>query len=223
MTCLRSSSANRLTTSFCETVETARDAFVGRLRALTQGRAQTHHHLSIGSMFLFSVALIGFTRPPLHGASYTLNVSLSTSAANPSALQQALLSDLTTGPYLGIAKPSPFFANTYSVTLNGKNPNYLSPSGSTANLTMDGLLRRLESTTTDYFLYGYLTGMQNERQNDLYIMGGYGLNCSTPTAFVRQSTTTAWNVAQCMDAINTVYRAIYQQYQSTPVVVVPGF
>lgn len=184
------------------------------------GGTMTLKRFTFAGIVAMSFLLPSFTM----SATYTLNVSLSTSAVNPSSLQQELLATLTTGQYLGRATPSPFFANTYSLTINGKNPLYQpgAVSVSTTIATMDGLLKRLEATTTDYFLYGYQSGVAYERDTDLQIIGGYGVRCSTSSFFVRQSTVPAWNPGVCMDSLNNAGTAIYQQNLSTPIIV-PGF
>lgn len=61
-----------------------------------------------------------------------VNVSFSTAA--PKSIQQEFIAS-TTGFYLSTVTKSPYFADTYSLTIHGKNPNYQPPAVSSPILT----------------------------------------------------------------------------------------
>lgn len=170
-----------------------------------------------GSLFLAMITLFTFL-PSIGGsATYTINVSLSTSAINPTALQQDILSNLTTGQYLGTATPSPFFANTYSVSVKGKNPTYTGPSVSTTLLNLDTIADKLTKISTDTFVYGYVNGMAYERKHDIGLIGDYFVHCDSAPYFNESSAT--WSNSTCFTALGSASNAIYQQNFSTPTVV----
>lgn len=210
---------HRLVTSLCKSARIRRNACA--VRSLQSGKQGGNMRLFKGFIFAGLLMSMWLQGDVTEAATFTVNLSVSSSA--PTGLQTDILSTLTTGQYLGTAKPSAFFANTYTVTIDKRNPAYTGPTASTTLLTMDSLLTRLERTTTDYFVYGYRSGMSYERVNDLGILGGYGVNCSTPSVFSRYSTiNSTWNVMTCYDALNNVQNSIYQQNFSSAVIV-PGF
>lgn len=142
-------------------------------------------------------------------ASYTVNVSVSSSAVNPAALQQDVLSALTTGPFLGAATKS-IFANTYDVKLFGKNPSYQGPSVSTTLITLDTIASKLVaiSMATNEFLYAQ--GMVYERNNDAALLGDFMTQCSTANAH---------DFALCNAILG--YADDYIMHQTSGVAVVP--
>lgn len=122
--------------------------------------------------------------PTAKAATYTLNVSLATSTVNPSALQQDILSNMTTGQYLGKATASAFFANTYSVTVTGKNLTYTGPSVSTTLITLDTIANKLTAISTYTHLTGYAQGMMYERVSDASALGYFMGLCANATNYV---------------------------------------
>lgn len=145
----------------------------------------------------------GFLLSGIAAASYTLNISLSTSTANPSTFQQDLLTDLTVGRYLGISKASPFFANTYSVTVNGKNPNYQGPLVSTTLITLDSITQRLTDISSDTYAYGMANGMDYQKKIMLDGIGTFLQACSSAAYF--NTSTTSWNQGVCTTTLMKLY------------------
>lgn len=174
-------------------------AFAGRLNAVTQPKDGK----CLSRLFTrVCLTVLCFSAAPIaKAATYTLNVSLATSTVNPSSLQQSILSDLTTGPYLGSSKVSPFFANTYSVTVNGKNPNYQAPSVSTTLINLDTISDKLTVISTYTHLTGYAQGMMYERNNDAESLGYFMGLCANATNFnlVKIDSTTCNGVLGFMD------------------------
>lgn len=121
---------------------------------------------------------IMFLAQASHAATFTVSVSVSSSVANPASLQQSLLSNLTTGFYLGTVTPG-ILANTYNVKLTGKNPAF-QPAGPSASLiTLDSIVDKAIKMSTDTYVYGFANGMVYERNDDLRIISNFGATCST--------------------------------------------
>lgn len=123
-----------------------------------------------------------------NAATYTANVSLSSSAVSPVSLLADVLSSLTTGQYLGTSVASPFFPNTYSVTLKGRNPNYQPPIVpppivSTSLITLDTITNKLTSISTYTYIVGYAQGMLYERVHDAGVLGFHMGLCTSATTF----------------------------------------
>lgn len=114
-----------------------------------------------------------------NAATFTVSVSLSTSIASPASFQQDLLSNLTTGFYLGTVTPG-ILSNTYNVKVTGKNPSFQPVVGpSAALITLDSIIEKGIKISTDSYVYGFANGMSYERADDLRIISGFGATCST--------------------------------------------
>lgn len=156
------------------------------------------------------------------GASYTVNVSLSTSTVNPLALQQSILSDLTTGSYLGKAVASPFFANTYSVTVTGKNPMYTGPSVSTTLINLDMIANKLVAISTQTLPYLYGSGMLYERSKNAGTFGYFMSLCNDATNYMifptTGSETFTWSPSTCNQVLGFMDNWIVTQTSGIAVI-----
>lgn len=124
------------------------------------------------SMLAWVVAgLCSLTTVSTHAATYTLNVSLSTSAVFPAQLQSEILGSLTTGQYIGTSVASPYFPNTFSVTVKSKNPAYQAPSVSTTLINLDTIANKLVDASSYSYHAAFANGMYYERGNDLAALG----------------------------------------------------
>lgn len=136
----------------------------------------------VGSLFLALSVRFLFLPSVSIAATYTVNVSLSTSAVNPASLLADVLSSLTTGQYLGSYIAHPYLPNAYSLSVKGRNPNYQPPSVSTSLIALDAITTKLVaiSTATNELMYG--EGMMYERRNNAGVLGYFMTKCSTETA-----------------------------------------
>jgi len=136
-----------------------------------------------GRLAILTMALIGGCLAGAEAASYTVNVSLSSSTINPLSVQKDLLATLTTGYFLGTATPSIFFANTYSVNLFGRNPAFQAPSVSTTLITLDTITNKLTTISTYTYIVGYAQGMLYERNHDAGTLGYFMGLCDNATNY----------------------------------------
>lgn len=139
-------------------------------------------------------------------------VNVTFSSVTSQSLQQEFISG-TTSQYLSTVSQSPFFANTYSLVIRGKNPAYVPPVVSSPIAT---------ATAVDALLaYGVGNGMDIERaqvvnliygtQGAEYANGTCGGNkIVSSTATVSISTTTAFH--QCLSAYNLMVSTISQRW-----------
>lgn len=162
----------------------------------------------------------------------TVNVYFSGPQATQ--LQQNFLLD-TTSQYQGLLSPSPYFANTYSLTLSQKNPP--APPAQSCDTdaelalttaTLSGLISNLQQHDTDYYLNGWVNGQSYERWENLVTIGNYGVSCTSSvfTAPPGVSTTT-WKVppidnTTCKFVLGYINQIIYQKNFALPTQV-PGF
>ena len=149
---------------------------------------------------------------------YTV-VTVSTAA--PQGLEQSFL-DATTNQFLATLFKNPLASNTWSVKLFDVNPNY-----NTHNPPPTTLEQALSLGATVY-LYGFMNGIQDERDRDLswftapigalgWNNGGFLVNCSSPTWWngVQQSSMTQQLVSidstTCNAVLVGVYNTIWNQ------------
>lgn len=204
--------------SLCKDVLGMQGASVVKCRGawITAGERVT----TKGSLFLAMITLFTFL-PSIGGsATYTINVSLSTSAINPTALQQDIFGNLTTGYYLGTIVADRYQANTYRATISGKNPSFQAPSVSTTLLNLDTIADKLTKISTDTFVYGYVAGMAYERKHDIGLVGDYFVHCDSAPYF--DASSIEWSSSTCNTALGRASNSVYQQNFSSPTVV-PGF
>lgn len=152
------------------------------------------------------------------GATYAVNVSLPSAALAKDLLANA------TNQYIGTITPSAYFANTWTLTLTGKNPNYNPPPppvSSTPTVDATQLLGALVAVSTSTYPYGWADGMEYGRYLDLGRVSYYDINCSSPTVFDPNVSSATWSVVTCNTALGVVHDSIYQLNLATPTVV-PG-
>lgn len=133
-------------------------------------------------------------------AQATVNVSFSGTQA--AVLQQEFIS-ATTGQYLSTLTPNPFFKDTYSLTITGKNPAYQPSVCPTPGV----------SPTTP-FEYGWGFGVEAGEKISMNRISNYILNCSTPAYF--GASTTTWSAGSCSTALMAAESDIYSLQFSTP-------
>lgn len=149
-------------------------------------------------------------------AKATVNVSFSASV--PATTQTEFIAN-TTNQYFCTLTKSPFFSNTYSLTISSKNSTYQT---STTTVDSNKIVSNFIMFATTTYLYGWVDGQSYERDHTLGMLGSYMVNCSTPSYFYNiQSTSSAWHLGTCLDSLSTLNNAIYQQNFSTPTVI-PG-
>lgn len=152
-----------------------------------------------GSLCVVMLGLLAFLPIPVTAVSYTVNVSMSTSAVSPSTLQQDILNTLTVGQYLGTAVKNPLYTDpTYSVKVKGKNPAYQGPAVSSALITLDTISSKLVAISSDNFTNTFGEGMYYERQHDLDMITGILETCANDDN-------------ACRDVVGEIYDAISEQ------------
>lgn len=142
--------------------------------------------------------------------------AVTTSTGATPGLDQQFLAAISSQFTAKIVKNS-LVSNTYAITLFAPNPNYLPPP------TTGDLLDVISSMTANSYVYGFASGIENERWRDLGLIGSFDVNCSSPTAFnLVQSSTKTFDLGTCIDSLSTASNSIYQQEFSTPTAA-PGF
>lgn len=137
-------------------------------------------------------------------------VQLSTGV--PTSIETQFIAATTT-QFNAFVTKNPFVSNTYSIKIYGTNPSYNQPL--TAQQVIDSFLKQ------DY-IYGFADGMTYQQQMEEGLVGGYENNCSTPTLFnLEQTSTDTWDSKTCGDALGTIEYWLFQQSLSTPTVI-PG-
>lgn len=183
-----------------KTLKAIQNAFAGNMpeRIVTSGTSKL---FSTAFTFVGLVSLFLLLSSTSHALTYTVNIFISSSTVNPAALQKDLLSTLTTGQYLGSSVSSPFFPNTYSVTVTGRNPIYQGPQVSSPLITLDSITNKLITISTYTHLTGYAQGMLYERDSNASNIGGFMALCGNATNFglVKVDSTTCNDVLGFMD------------------------
>lgn len=129
----------------------------------------------------------------------------------------------TTTQFNATVVANPFFPGTYSITLNGLNPNYNPPLTSTQLLQQIDLDAQYMADVDSYtYVDGWADGESYNQYQNAGIAQYFEVNCSTPSFFnLVQTSTTTFDRSTCQDAMATVSASIYQELLSTPTVV-PG-
>lgn len=135
------------------------------------------------------------------------------------ALAQDILAQTTTGYYLGTFTKSATFANTWTVSVTGKNPNYKPPLPLTFVSAQD-LLNALVRVSTSTYPYGWADGIEYGRGYDLSRISNYIVQCGTPSVF--GATAANWDRTICTTALMCAEQDIYNTKFSSPTVV-PGY
>ena len=135
-----------------------------------------------------------FLFPRLSGA-YTV-IQASTFA--PAGLEQQFIAS-TTNQYLANLYVNPLFAGTYQIQLIGPNPAYNPPSLPPTTL-QDAL-----SLGATVYAYGWVNGQAYERYDNMRILDGHGISCSTDTL--------------CASVVTAAINDIYTKNYSTPTAV----
>jgi hypothetical protein len=103
--------------------------------------------------------ILGLAGLALQAGHAAVNISFDKSALQ--TLQQEFISG-TTAQYLSTLTKSPYFSDTYSLVIKGKNPEYEPPPDPIGTATaMD-----------ECFAHGFVFGMEDERDDDLNIISG---------------------------------------------------
>lgn len=144
-----------------------------------------------------------------------VNVYINTSA--PPTLQADFIAAVTS-QYNATVVKSPYFANTYSITINSKKVP--SPCTGTAPCNLDKNVALMVANSTKTYEYGFANGMDEERLQNVYEIhylqgvdyakktcGGVPL---APTSTVSVSTGTCHNA--CLNAYNVIVSTINQRW-----------
>lgn len=177
---------------------------------------------AVVTAFALSPALSTF----LQGA---VNVSFSNTA--PASLQTEFLSGVTT-QYVGVVTKSPFFSNTYSFVISGKNEEYQPPPAppvvtiiSTGTYVVKigedtKMVYQSTSSISEIYVYGFADGMESERKDDLSLIRGLidnSMATDTCGGFVSLSTSTAKEyMSGCYTGYNTAISTISVRDGMTP-------
>ena len=137
----------------------------------------------------------------------------------PESVEKQLIAS-TTAQFLAVVKSNPLAANTYSITINGLNPNYNPP----IVITGADLLKQLDldtqylATVDSYtYVYGFADGMDYQNNVDENVAANFAVNCSTPTAFqLLQTSTATFDRSTCQDVLSSVLDTLYELDLSTP-------
>jgi len=180
--------------------------------------------------FLIAALLPGFAR----SATYTYNIYLSTAITNPATFSNQFLGS-TTSQYTATVSSSPWFANTFDITILGNNPKWNPapppppppPPPVTAvsfdTTTFQTDLQAMIGSSSMTYLGGWRDGESAERIQDINTLSSYQFNCSSVTYFAHtEGSSTTWDLGTCEDAIADPTNDIYTQSFSTPTIV-PGF
>jgi hypothetical protein len=141
------------------------------------------------------------------GATYTINVTISSPTLAGDFIASA------TSQYAGVLKPSPYFANTWSLIVSSKTMNYVPPVISSPIPT---------ATAVDQCMaYGFGTGMDAERYqatNTLQSMqyvdyssrtcGGYKITPTTSTVNISSNTA----LGLCLGVYNVIISTLQQRW-----------
>lgn len=172
-------------------------------------------HFRGRTLFLALVLSLGLFQGQAQCATGSLNV-YSSSTAPTSLLTDFMAS--ATSQWLGTVTASPFFANTYSFTISGKNPNYLPPAPpaiSTPTVNAADLLKALVDVSTSTYIYGWADGRDGANLDTMAQLNSYLLNCSSAPYF--KASTGTWSVSTCTTTLTTAFKFVYDQYTSTPI------
>lgn len=134
-------------------------------------------------------------------------IQVTTSSAAPQGLGSILIQDIS-NRYLAQVTKNPLASNTWSVKLQGVNPNFNGPP-----TTLDQALT-LGSTV---YLYGYRDGARYDQDVQINLVGNFDLNCSTPMPNVP-----AWDAGTCQAVTGAISAEIYKQIGST-ITIIPGY
>jgi hypothetical protein len=186
------------------------------LRGLGQDR-RAMEVLPMQKIRSFTVAaILGFIGLALQKADATVNVYFSPSL--PSTIQQDFIAS-STGQYLSTLTQSRFQADTYSLTILGKNP--VPPSSVTIGspgtyvvqiATTTKMIYQSTEAINDVFSYGWVDGAYFERKNNIGIVSQFAVNCDSATA---------WSVpidsATCQTVIGQILDSIAEKNFTDPV------
>ena len=135
---------------------------------------------------------------------------------SPNAAMDAPLIAATTIQFNATVLTNPFFPGTYNVTVNGLNPSYNPP------ISNEDLLNAVVAASTTNYVPGFADGMTYQQTQEEGLVGSFGINCSSPTAFVLEQTTTGtFNTSTCQDVIATIEDALFEESLSTPTPIPP--
>jgi hypothetical protein len=142
--------------------------------------------------------------------------------------QAALLAN-TTNEFIAKVTPNPLVANTYQITLFGLNPAYVAPSTTscfqlsvpvdttTLNADLSALILAGPQVIQDPIAYGFASGEEYNNNTVENMVGEYGVNCSSPTAFnLTQTGVGTFDRSTCQDTISTIENALFELNLSTP-------
>jgi hypothetical protein len=109
-----------------------------------------------------------------------------------------------------------FVGNTYTAILYGTNPSY---NPQPTNMDLLNAIVTVDSWT---YVAGWANGESYQQFTDGNIIDSYLVNCSTPTLFLlNQTSSTTFDPATCQDVLSTISDIIFNESASTPTVV-PG-
>lgn len=146
------------------------------------------------------------------GANYTVNVYSPTPD-----LQKQFIAD-TTNQYQATVATSPYFANTYTLTLSSRNILSVPSKVLLDTATFSGWMDKAVLVSSQSYVNGWANGANYERYQELVMIGNiYNLCFSSSALQVPQ-----FSSSTCMLITTGISQAIYNMNFSTPTVV-PGF
>jgi hypothetical protein len=155
------------------------------------------------------------------GVQASVNIYFAASA--PPSLQNNLIAGLTT-QYNAQVTLSPYFANTYTVTISSANP--AGTCGATTVITqpceLDQDISNMIAVSTYTGVYMFGSGMvyQQDQQEDF--VGEMNNLCGSATSYTLiQSSTGTFSKATCQDVTGTIEDELFNEQLSTPTVIPP--
>ncbi len=166
-------------------------------------------------VFLLSIILSGSILSNIAIAAVNVNIS----SAAPSGMQNDVIATVTTY-YNASVIPTPFFPNNRNVTIFSKKAIVVPPVDP-GLITLNTITNKLVAISSDTFVYGFADGLDYQRVIDLWRLGVYQVNCSSPTFFHPSITEPPWNPSTCSAALGFAWEDIYNLKYSTPIVIPP--
>lgn len=134
-------------------------------------------------------------------------------------LQSELLAHAT-NQYQATVTKSPYFNNTWTLNVSGRNPTPPPPPPvqgapkdwqtqlDITTTTLSALLPQFVKVSSDSYFYGWTDGVMYERTDNLNVANQYYVNCSSQTYFDNYPSTGPWNNSVCQWIITSIFKTI---------------
>lgn len=175
-------------------------------------RRLTKHDMPMRTLRLL-VGLVGGLSYCGGNANATVNVYLSTSA--PASLQAEFIGTATT-QYKATITKSPYFADTFGITLFSKIAGQ-TPAPTPQAPDVATIVKTFVAKATTTYDYGWAAGQEYERKENLNAINLFSVNCSSPTFY-----DVAVSTESCYSVLWKLYGYINQKNYAEPTVI-PGF